>query len=217
MEAQALPQPRPFAWRRWLLVLALVVGVAVAAAGIAGYVWLRGYAPLATGSYYGPGAAQGVMVSAADGSDGVDVFFLKYRPHVSFQLMASVANHGRIPVTLVGLGSSGLGPVPFQPIRVEVSPPNQYGSGLSPLDRAHPMQLKPGEERAVAVTYRLASRCVGGQPAGYWKPGTAGTAVSGFRSAWFRIRYARVFEKTQRLTFPFAVTLMCRNGVTTPR
>jgi hypothetical protein len=204
-------------WRRWLLVLALVVGVAVAAAAIVGYVWLRGYESLGTGSFYGPGAAQGVMVRAADGSDGVDVLFLKYRPHASFQMMASVANHGRLPVTLVGLGSSGLGPGTFQPVRAQVSPPNQYGTNLSPLDRAHPVRLQPGAERTVAVTYRLASRCIGGQPAGYWKQTVGGAAMSGFRSAWLRIRYARVFEKTQRFTFPFAVTLMCRNGVTTPR
>lgn len=215
MEAQALPQPRPFAWRRRLLVLALVGGVGVAAAAIAGYVWLRGYEPLGTGSFYGPVAARGVMVRAPDGSDGVDVFFLEYRPHATFKLAASVANHGRFPVTLVGLGSPAPGATPFRPIRAQVSPPNQYGVDLSALDRAHPVRLKPGAERTVVVTYRLESRCVGGQPAGYWKPGVAGAAVSGFRSAWLRIRYARVFEKTQLFTFPFAVTLKCRDGVAT--
>jgi hypothetical protein len=216
MGAQALPQPRPFAWRRSLLVLALVLGLAAIGAAIAGYVWLRGYEPLGSGSFYGLVAAQGVMVRAAQGSDGADVFFLRYRPNATFQLAASVANHGRIPVTIVGLGSSGLAPGTFQPVRAEVSPPNQYGTNLSPLDRTHPVRLKPGEERAVAVTYRLASRCIGGQPAGYWKQGVGGAAVSGFRSAWFRIRYAWVFEKTQQYTFPFAVTLVCRNGVTAP-
>jgi hypothetical protein len=215
MEAQALPQPRPFAWRRWLIVLALVVVSVGIAAAIAGYVWLRGYEPLRPGSSYGAGVHQGVMVSAPDGSGGVDVFFPKYRPHATFHVQTSIANRGRFTVTVLGLGTPGVEVGTFRAVRAQVSPSNAVGLDRSPLDRAHPLQLKPGTERSVTLTYRLTARCIGGQPAGYWKTPTNGPSLSGFRSAWFRIRYAKVFEKTQLVQLPFAITLVCRNGVAT--
>jgi hypothetical protein len=213
MEAQALQQPRPFAWRRRLLVLALVLGVAVTGATSAGYVWLQGYEPLGTGSSYGAGVHQGVMVPAPFGSDGVDVFFPKYRPHATFHVETSIANRGRFPVTVLGLGDPGTEVNTFRAVRAQVSPANAVGLDLSPLDSAHPLQLQPGSERSVTITYRLASKCIGGQPPGYWKTSTSGTAAEGFRATWFRIRYAKVFEKTQQVALPFAITLVCRNGL----
>jgi hypothetical protein len=141
------------------------------------------------------------------------VFFPRYRTHGLFHVMVTLRNRGHFVVTVLGLA----GPAPvstFRPVAAEASPPNDYGGHLRPLDGKHPLRLAPGDEQAVTLTYRIMSRCIGGQPAHYWRP--TGTTTGGRLEPAFRIRYARYFERTQSLETPFVVVLACARGVTTP-
>jgi hypothetical protein len=64
----------------------------------------------------------------------------------------------------------------------------------------------------VTITYRIAARCLGGQPRRYWTEPANGTmAVSD--TVTFRIRYARWFERSQTVRMPLAVALVCARGV----
>jgi hypothetical protein len=89
------------------------------------------------------------------------------------------------------------------------------GAYIGPVNAEHPLRLQPGEQRVVDVTYRLGLRCVGGQPKGYWRqppPHAAYGGVATGNRIGIRIKYARVFERTQQVALPFATELVCRRG-----
>jgi hypothetical protein len=213
----ALPRRRFFSRRALLFAAAAVAAAVVVGAAGAGLVWLKTYAPLENGSSFG-GLSQGrqqegVRIEPAAGSEGIPVFFPRYRPHGLFHVMVTLRNRGRFVVTVLGLAGQANAP-PFRVLAAEASPPNDYGGHLRPLDGEHPLRLAPGDERAVTLTYRIMSRCIGGQPAHYWR--APGTTSGGRLAPEFRIKYARYFERTQSLETPFAVALACARGVTSP-
>ena len=216
MYVPALPR-RHFSRRAVLVAAAAVAGVVVLGAAGAGLVWLKTYTPLENGDAYGglfrADHREGVTVEPVVGSEGIPVFFPRYRPHGLFHVMVTLWNRGRFVVTVLGLAGQGTVST-FRPVAAQASPPNDYGGHLRPLDSEHPLRLAPGDERAVTLTYRIMSRCIGGQPAHYWR--APGTSTGGRLAPAFRIRYARYFERTQSVETPFAVVLACARGVKAP-
>jgi hypothetical protein len=213
VDVQALPV-RHFRSRRFWIVSTLVaLGVAVVAVLIAGYAWLESYAPLEQGSSWGGvSGAEGVTVSPLGASGGVDVAFPRYRPQGRFHIRVSVANRGRLGVTVLGVAEASGEDFPFVPTKVQVSPLNDFGAHVRVLDGDHPVRIAPGEERTVTITYRIAAHCLGGQPRRYWTgPANGTSAVSD--TVTMRIRYARWFERSQTVRMPLAVALVCARGV----
>jgi hypothetical protein len=195
--------------------VAALVGLGAIGTVVGFYVWLSGYQPLGVAGSYIVAAGPGHMVDPPLGSDGTEVFFPRYRRRGSFQASTTLANHAPFAITVVGLGADP-DPDPFRAVRLDVARRDYDTRDAVPVDSRHPLRLAPGQDRTLTLTYRIVSRCLGGQPAGYWKSDARGASDSGFRSAWFRIRYEHLFEKTQRVELPFAITLVCRNGVTAP-
>jgi hypothetical protein len=217
VEAQALGQRQSLPWRRVLLSLAALIAVALIAVAVAAFFWLRGYQPLRHGSTSGSNPGDGVMAESPFGSGGTDVFFPRYRENGTFRVLAGVANQGRFTVTVLGPPKPDPEDAsPFQLVAAEVTPPARPSYHGSPIDASHAIRLRPGDVRDVVFVYKFTSRCIGGQPPRYWTTSAKGSAASGFRTVPLRVKYARWFEKTQHVTMPFAITMVCKNGWTTP-
>jgi hypothetical protein len=146
------------------------------------------------------------MVEPIPGSGGTEVFFIKNRRDGLYRVMLSVQNRGRLTVTLVGPahGQTIFAPVSMQAI-------TSAGILLGRVDGTHPLRLRPGEEQEFEVTYRVGARCIGGQPKKYW-PRPLGSSVEGTNEIALRIKYAHVFERTQRVATPFAPVFACNDG-----
>lgn len=218
MEAQALGQGRLFSWRRLVVGAAVVLGLGLIGTAIGGFVWLHGYAPLAgQRSAFGFTRPDGVMVEPVTGSEGVEVFFPRYRKHGTFRLLTSIVNHGRFTVTMLGVPKIAYDEsyaLRFAGIEATSSRDPKF-HGL-PVDADHPIRLRPGHEQYVVVVYRWLWQCEGGQPPHFWSTSAPSTYASGYRALPVRIRYARFFEKTQTLQLPFAITLVCRGTLGSP-
>jgi len=78
----------------------------------------------------------------------------------------------------------------------------------------HRVRIAPREQGAVTLTYRINSRCIGGQPRNY-RRARAGAAVLDNHVS-LRIGYARFFERSQSLELPFALALVCSKGISAP-
>lgn len=198
------------------MVLAVVVLLALAVVGTAtgGYIWLRGYAPLEQGSTYGGmwyrGHSEGVIVHPPGASGGVPVVFPRYAPDARFHVTVTLANGGRLPVTVVGLSKQAPGGA-FVPTAMEVAPSHQFGFHWRSVNAANPVRIRPGEERTVQITYRFASGCIGGQPRHYWNE--RGVDVTQDRHVSIRIKYARVFDRSESFAMPFVMELVCKSSV----
>jgi hypothetical protein len=151
-----------------------------------------------------------VTVERPAASGGVSVVFPRYRPHGRFHVRMSIANTGRLGVTVLGVPRSSLADSPFVPVKVGVSPLSEFGTHLRPLDVEHPVRIEPGEERALTITYRIAARCIGGQPRRFWAERSGVETVT--QTIAFRFRYARWFERSQAVRMPLAIALVCRRG-----
>lgn len=146
-------------------------------------------------------------------SGGVPVVFPRYRPHGWLHVRMSIANTGRLDVTVLGVPKASADDFPILvPTKVQVSPLNEFGTRLRQLDEEHPVRIGPGEERMVPISYRIAARCVGGQPRRFWTEPVP-SAESGSGTIAFRFRYARWFERSQTVRMPFAVALVCVRGI----
>lgn len=213
MDTHALPRTGFHSWRRLLVVAAVVLALVVIGTAIGLFVWLRSYAPLVQGSVWGGGPPYGHMVEPIPGSGGTEVFFIKNRRDGLYRVRLSVQNRGRFTVALLGpaSGQSIFAPVAMR-ATAEGSPmseaPHFY---VGPVNHRHPLSLKPGDERSFEVTYRVGARCIGGQPKRYW-PRPLGSSVEGTNEIALRIKYAHVFERTQRVPTPFAPVFACNNG-----
>jgi hypothetical protein len=217
VEAQALRQRRLLSWRRIAVVAAIVVVLALLGAAIGTFVWLRGYAPLALGSFSGHNPPDGVLVEPPTGSDGVPVFFPRYRENATFRLLTSVRNRGRFTVTILGLPKSvdsGIFPA-LRPVRLEARQQSRVGYHGALVDAGHPVRVRPGREQELFVVYRFAWRCLGGQPTYFWRTGVPSSGVTGWRVLPLRISYAHV-EKTQTVPMPYAITFVCRDEIVAP-
>jgi hypothetical protein len=212
VDAQVL-SARGIRWRRVAIVSALAAFIAVVALAIATFAWLRSYAPLEQGSTFGGlSKAEGKTVDPLDASGRVPVLFPRYRRGRTFHVVVALANRGRLGVTVLGLPKRSSEPAVLVPAKVRVGALNGGTVGFRPLDSHHPVRIEPGQEREVAITYRIAGTCIGGQPKRYWSGRAAGVgSITDVVS--FRIRYARWFERSQTMQLPFAIDLVCVRGL----
>jgi hypothetical protein len=225
MEAQAIPGQRPFAWRRALVLAAVVLALALLGVLIGGFVWLKTYSPLAEGNFYTAMPPEGHLVEPVPGSGGIEVFYIRERRSGIYHVKVSLLNSGRFGVDVLGPAKPRADQAPvFVPVAMRATrysadgpvPPPAYAG---PLGHGRVLHLKPGEQRLVEVTYRLGIQCIGGQPDHYWvqprpiggDPG-AGVIASRANGLRTRVRYARVFEHTQSVPIPFAFALACAHG-----
>jgi hypothetical protein len=218
VEAQAVPLRRSRSrrfWMLWTLALCSAVFVAVVVAGL---VWLTRFAPLEHGNAWGGlGPHEGVTVQPLSASGGVPVLFPRYRRNGIFHIRTTIANPGRLAVTVLGVPRPGPGDFAiFVPAKVQVSPLNDYGFHLRLLDARHPVRIAPGEERMLTITYRLVGHCVGGQPRRYWTESGGSLSASTDRIP-VRFRYARWWVRTQQVQLPFVIELACSRGVVSRR
>jgi hypothetical protein len=183
----ARQQRHPFRLAGLIVVAAVVV---IAAAALVVFLWLRTYTPLdALSSGYAPGPGLAADVEPVLGSGGKPVFIPQYRPGRPFDTAFTLHNSGRFAVTILGLDAE------------QTRPPEAarlFGTDSVSATRLHPFQrfrLDPDDTASLVVRWRLA--CVANR--GY----TSSDALV------LRYRYLSQFERTERITLPFAVTLRC--------
>jgi hypothetical protein len=171
------------------LVLASAVVVA-AVATLLVVLWLRAYAPLdALSSGYAPGPGLAADVEPVLGSGGKPVFIPQYRPGRPFDTAFTVHNSGRFAVTIVGLE-------PEQDVSPE--PSQLFATDSVSATRLHPFRrfrLDPDDTASLVVQWRLAC--------------DASKGYTSSDSLVLRYSYLSQFERTERITLPFAVTLRC--------
>jgi hypothetical protein len=171
--------------------LIVVGGVAVAAAAaLVVFLWLRAYAPLdALRSGYAPGPGLAADVQPVLGSGGKPVLIPQYRPGRPFDTAFTLHNGGRFAVEIVGLQ-----PEETQPPRAS----ELFVTDSVSTARPHQFErfrLDPDDTASLVVRWRLA--CA--RSSGY----------TSSDSLLLRYRYLSQFERTERITLPFAVTLRC--------
>jgi hypothetical protein len=179
--------------RHPLRLAGLVLGAAVvvvAAAALVVFLWLRAYTPLGVlSSGYAPGPGLAADVEPVLGSGGKPVFIPQYRPGQPFDTAFTLHNTGRFAVTIVGLQTEATRP----PVATTL-----FATDSVSATRLHPFErfrLDPDDTASLVVRWRLA--CDKNQ--GY----------SSSDSLVLRYRYLSQFERTERITLPFAVTLRC--------
>jgi hypothetical protein len=171
------------------LIAVGVVAVALAAALVV-VLWLRTYAPLdVLRSGYAPGPGLAADVQPVLGSGGKPVLIPQYRPGTPFDTAFTLHNSGRFAVEILGLEPEQTRPPQASQL---------YATDSVSVRRLHPFQrfrLDPDDTASLVVRWRLA--CTSNQ--GY----TSSDALV------LRYRYLSQFERTERVTLPFAVTLRC--------
>ena len=181
-----------------IFLAAAVVIAGVAAAAL--YLWLRTYAPLdAAPGDYAPGPGVGAAIEPAVGSGGKEVFFPSYRGGEPFDAAFTLHNAGHFTITVEGLVPATEQPAPW------IGPAGILGtSSGSDVKHTHPFQplvLSPGDTGAVVVRFRPVC-----------PKGRQRVAPAYADRVRLRYRYLRVFERTQTVVLPFAVTLRCANN-----
>jgi hypothetical protein len=171
-------------------LIAFGVLAVAAAAALAVFLWLRTYAPLdALETGYAPGPGLAADVQPVLGSKGKPVLIPQFVPGRPFDTAFTLHNSGRFAVTILGLESQPTHP----PEASEL-----FATDSVSAARVHPfehLRLDPDDTASLVVRWRLA--CTRNQ--GY----TSSDALV------LRYRYLSQFERTERITLPFAVTLRC--------
>jgi hypothetical protein len=176
----------------------VVAVVVVAAAAV--FVYLRSYAPLdASARGYAPGPGLGADVEPTFGSGGKPVFIPGYKKNRPFDTTFTLHNDGRFPVTVTGLASQSPTDETLGPLRLLVTDSGSASADPGHLHRFHRLQLDAGDTAILVVRWAL--RCGAGSP--------AQTAADSVR---LRYSYLSVFERSQTVRLPFAVTLRCVGG-----
>jgi hypothetical protein len=221
MDAQAVPQPTPFPWRRAVRIALAILALALLGTAIGVFVWLRSYSPVVFGNAYRAAPPYGHLVEPVAGSGGTEVFFVQARRDGRFHVEISLLNSGRMGIDVVGPAKVPFDQPPiFVPVAMRATG-QAVGEPLGPhayvgrVDASHPLHLAPGEQRYLDVTYRVGLRCKDGQPKGYWRAarvqaGGVGTGVG--NELRVQIKYGRVFDHAEVVVLPFAYVLMCNGG-----
>lgn len=174
-----------------------VVGVAV----LALFLWLRTYAPLdATGitGSVAPGPGLGADVEPTFGSGGKTVFIPAYRKGRPFDVAFTIENTGRFAVTLTGIRSTLVGPLFAARLFATDAAGSADPAHLHPFRE---LRLDPKDSALIAVRWHLdCSKNAGG-----------GTEVTTDHVR-LRYRYLSMFNRSQSVELPFAVTLRCSGG-----
>lgn len=179
------------------IIVAAVVVIGVAVLGL--FFGLRTYAPLsATGiGSYGPGPGLGADVEPTFGSGGKPVFLPVYRKGTPFNTTFTVENTGRFAVTLTGLRSTRTGPVYAEKLFATDGTNSADPKHLRPFTE---LRLAPKDSALVAVAWRLDCS----------KPDRGTEAAAD--TVRLRYRYLSLFNRTEEVKLPFAVTLRCSGG-----
>lgn len=185
-----------------LTAAALLVGAASAAAVVA----LRAYEPLAPGSTGQPqlrGLAS--LVDPATGSGGKPVLFPELRAGRTYYVGFTLANRGRLDVTVEGLPTVDSSLIMLlRPVDLRTAPATASGSAyaLVPLGRSVPLErlrVPSGEERSLWVGFRL-DAC---------EPNFVEGSSMSTDVVRLRYRYLGVFHRTADVEMPYAVTAQC--------
>ncbi len=180
----------------------LLVVAAVAAGAL--YVWLGSYAPLAAlDSDFAPGSGVGADVQPIAGSGGKPVFFPAYQPGREFQVAFTLRNTGRFQVTVTGLVPDAPAARPPWVGAVALLGTDSATASADPGDLLpfQDVKLARGDSAILVVRYHLdCERSAKVAPDVY--------------SDRIRLRYSylSVFNRTQTVVLPFAVTLRCVGG-----
>jgi hypothetical protein len=174
-----------------VLALAAVVGV---------FFYLRSYAPLdASPRGYAPGPGLGADVEPTFGSGGKPVFIPGYKKGRPFDTAFTLHNDGRFPVTVTGLADRARAGASLGPRNLLVTDSASASAEPGHLHRFHKLRLDAGDSAILVVRWGL--DCEAGS-----------AAQSAADSVRLRYSYLSVFERTQTVRLPFAVTLRCVGG-----
>ncbi|MEN3342784.1 MAG: hypothetical protein V7644_2188 [Actinomycetota bacterium] len=180
-----------------LVTAGAVVVAVVAAAGI--FLYLRSYAPLrAAARGYAAGPGLGTEVAPTFGSGGKPVLIPAYRKARPFDTAFTVHNTGRFPVTLTGLAASGARRAALAPVDLLLTDSATASADAGNVHPFHRLRLDHGDTAILVVRWRL--DCSGSARQ------TAAEAVP------LRYSYLSLFERSETVTLPFAVTLRCVGG-----
>ena len=157
----------PRRWPRWLA--AIVVVLTLIALGV-GTVWVLNIEPLATGpERYGiRGRSLDVTTHGVDalGTSG-SIETVQIRPHLTFRYGFSITNTGRVPITIVGAGSSGQQGISTKLVEANLSldrapGPKQFGPFA-------PFRLGPGASAGLMMQVRVSGHaCYGPGSSATW-------------------------------------------------
>jgi hypothetical protein len=181
----AVPARHPY--RNAALVLAGGILV-VALAAVALYLWLGRYAPLSAAGSYAPGP--GVAAPSGDSAGGRPSF-VPLGERQTFDTAFTLSNTGRFAVTLTSLEGDGTGAP--RPVRLLATDSATASADPGHLHPFHKLRIGPGDSAILVVRWQVG--CTGGG-------GTAGVLR-------LRYEYLKLFDRSQTVTLPFAVTLRC--------
>jgi hypothetical protein len=171
---------------RTAAIVATALAVVVALAGAALYVWLGSYAPLDAGGGFAPGPGLAMPTNGASGKTS----FVPAGERRTFDTAFTLRNTGRFTVTVHGVAddaSTGLRPLGLLGT-------DSATASADPGHIHHLRELRVGPGDSAILVVRWSVPC-GGR-----------TSEDALR---LRYRYLSLFERTQRVTLPFAVTLRC--------
>lgn len=182
--AEAAPARHPY--RNAALVLAGLVLVTVLAAA-ALYVWLGRYAPLSAAGSFAPGPG----VATPTGNTGGRPMFVPLGERQTFDTAFTLSNTGRFAVTLTDLASGGtVAPRPLQLLGTDSA---TASADPGHLHRFHELRIGPGDSATLVVRWQVG--CADGS--------SSADAVR------LRYEYLSLFDRTQTVQLPFAVTVRC--------
>ena len=196
-------RPHPYRFRRTiLLAVAGTLVLAIGAAALAGYLWLRSYDPLTwAGGTAGMPAGSLEYVAVNDGVHDT-VYYVSAKEPGTFAVGFDVTNAGRLPVEVEGLALEGQGLVGLHLGRSGT----WADSSRAGLDHAivpfEPVTIDPGQGRYLVLRFRLTEETACGP---MYAPGTSRS----FSDVSLRYRYLGGFEKTATVPPPFTVVLTC--------
>jgi hypothetical protein len=188
---------RGIPWRRLGLAFAVVAAFALAATAIVGYVWLRSYTPIELARTSGPTPATvEIGFVPYDKVTGKETYVVSGDEDGRFGIYFDVANTGRLPITIEGLGGDEGGGDTLSP-RTRLNNAGQDGKSRSP--DFEPTKLGRGESTFLALEVLATNPCE--------------RYVHGSSIIWdtvtLRYTYARIFEREATLELPTAITLEC--------
>jgi hypothetical protein len=190
-------------WRRLFILAATVALLALLGGAIAGFVWLKHYAPLTKGAGFGPDPTVRAATVIWPPGEKAQIFpplGMARNYFVGFDLV----NDGSLDVTVLGVDTRQADPdAPLQARELRVRPGEPGVATRRHMVRTKRIRIPSHGVRYVYVGFRTAP---------------CGDRVDRFVTAdrvWLRFRYARFFTRTEAVEMPLTVKLSC-DGVYPP-
>jgi len=190
---EPVPAPRRLITRRRVLVAALFAAAAIIAGGV---VWLLTDDPLAQGSVGGAPGGTARWTSVDTGAGDI-VYYVSAAEPAAFEIGYDLANEGRLPVTIQGIGSPSaftLAGMARYPTLEE--PDRQVAGAIVPFE---PVTIDPGDARFLVLQIRIAGESVCATGGGRGLPS----------DPTFRYRTLGVVPRTATVELPFTVVTVC--------